>query len=111
MRVCVSDFQSLVQLNYLIAFIGFSGGIQGWLWETFIWKDSLPPVSAVSVEGIYRKQTEDMGYKMCGNEPYELKMCTQYFSASVAENTLGILETTNYDLRSAVKRQNSFFIR
>lgn len=51
------------------------------------------------------------GEQTCGNEPYELKMCTQYFSASVAENTLGILETTNYDLRSAVKRQNSFFIR
>lgn len=45
-----------------------------------------------------------MGNIMYRNEPYKLKMCTQYFSETVAENTSGILETTNYDLLSAVEK-------
>ncbi|KAK0576735.1 hypothetical protein LWI29_022531 [Acer saccharum] len=61
-----------------------------------------------SVQGVSKKQTEEIWKRMYPNEPYELDMSTQ-FADSVAEIPSGTPETTKYDLHSAVKRQSSFF--
>lgn len=61
-----------------------------------------------SVQGVSKKQTEEIWKQMYPNEPYELDMSTQ-FADNVVEIPSGTPETTKYDLHSAVKRQSSFF--
>lgn len=70
--------------------------------------DTRNAVSSVSVQEIFKKQTQEIWNRMYPNEPYELDRSTQP-SENVVKHTWENQETTKYDLLSAVKRQASFF--
>ncbi|KAA8538218.1 hypothetical protein F0562_027959 [Nyssa sinensis] len=60
-----------------------------------------------SVNGTSKKETEEIWNMMYPNEPYELDLSGHL--ETVAENKVGALESTKYDLVSAVKRQTPFY--
>ena len=63
---------------------------------------------ASSIQGVCKKQTEEIWNRMYPSEPYEPIWRSQ-LTDNLGATILGASESTKYDLDSTVRRQTSFF--